>query len=48
MEFRRRVAAPRAYDKEGERLQMDVQLVVDGDARIENDLCAGRCGARSP
>ncbi|HSM93826.1 MAG TPA: translocation/assembly module TamB domain-containing protein [Anaeromyxobacteraceae bacterium] len=38
VEIRRRVAAPRAYDKEGERLRMDVQLVVDGDARIDNDL----------
>ncbi len=41
VEIRRRVAAPRAYDKEGERLRMDVQLVVDGDARIENDLVRG-------
>jgi translocation and assembly module TamB len=41
VEFRRRSAAPRAYDKEGERLKMDVQLVVDGDARVENDLVRG-------
>lgn len=41
LEIRRRVAAPRAYDKEGERLRMDVQLVVDGDARVENDLVRG-------
>jgi translocation and assembly module TamB len=41
VEIRRRVAAPKAYDKEGERLRMDVQLVVDGDARIENDLVRG-------
>lgn len=41
VEFRRRVAAPRAYDKEGERLRMEVQLVIDGDARVENDLLRG-------
>ena len=41
VEIRRRAAAPRAYDKEGERLKMEVQLVVDGDARIENDLVRG-------
>jgi len=41
VEFRRRVEAPRAYDKEGERLKMDVQLVIDGDARVENDLMRG-------
>lgn len=41
VEFRRSVAAPRAYDKEGERLRMEVQLVIDGDARVENDLMRG-------
>jgi translocation and assembly module TamB len=41
LEFRRRATAPRAYDKEGEKLKMDVQLVIDGDARIENDLVRG-------
>jgi translocation and assembly module TamB len=41
VEFRRRVAAPRAYDREGERLRMEVQLVIDGDARVENDLMRG-------
>jgi translocation and assembly module TamB len=41
VEFRRRVEAPRAYDKEGERLRMEVQLVIDGDARVENDLMRG-------
>jgi translocation and assembly module TamB len=32
---------PRAYDKAGEWLRFDLQLVVDGDARVENDLVAG-------
>jgi translocation and assembly module TamB len=41
VEFRRRVAAPKAYDKEGERLRMEVQLLIDGDARVENDLLRG-------
>jgi translocation and assembly module TamB len=41
VEFRRRIAAQAAYDKEGERLRMDVQLVIDGDARVENDLMRG-------
>lgn len=41
VEFRRQLAAPRAYDKEGERLRMEVQLVLDGDTRIENDLMRG-------
>jgi translocation and assembly module TamB len=41
VEFRRRLTAPKAYDKEGERLRMEVQLVIDGDARVENDLLRG-------
>ncbi len=42
LEFRRRAApAPRAYDKAGEWLRFDLQVVVDGDARVENDLVAG-------
>jgi translocation and assembly module TamB len=42
LELRRRVPAPpRAYDKAGEWLRFDVQVVVDGDARIENDLASG-------
>ncbi len=40
--LRRRVAAPpRAYDRAGEWLRLDVQLVVDGDVRVENDLVRG-------
>jgi len=35
---RRRPPAPRAYDKAGEWLRFDLQLAVDGDARVENDL----------
>ena len=38
---RRRAPPPRAYDKAGEWLRFDVQLVVDGDARVENDLVRG-------
>jgi len=38
---RRRAAAGRAYDKAGEWLRFDLQLVVDGDARVENDLVRG-------
>ncbi len=38
---RRAPAAPRSYDKAGEWLRFDLQLVVDGDARIENDLVSG-------
>jgi translocation and assembly module TamB len=42
LEFRRRAApAPHAYDKGGEWLRFDLQLVVDGDARVENDLVSG-------
>ncbi len=38
---RRRVVAPKAYDKSGEWLRFDLQLVVDGDARVDNDLVRG-------
>ncbi|HET9551385.1 MAG TPA: translocation/assembly module TamB [Anaeromyxobacteraceae bacterium] len=38
---RRRRAAARAYDKAGEWLRFDLQLVVDGDARVDNDLVRG-------
>jgi translocation and assembly module TamB len=38
---RRRAAAPRAYDKAGEWLRFDLQLVVDGDARVDDDLVRG-------
>jgi translocation and assembly module TamB len=42
LELRRRPALPpRPYDKAGEWLRFDVQLAVDGDARIENDLVRG-------
>jgi translocation and assembly module TamB len=34
-------APPRPYDKAGEWLRLDVQLVVDGDARVDNDLVSG-------
>jgi translocation and assembly module TamB len=32
---------PRPYDKSGEWLRFDVQIAVDGDARVENDVVAG-------
>jgi len=38
---KRRAAAARAYDKAGEWLRLDLQLVVDGDARVDNDLVRG-------
>ena len=42
LEFRRRAPLPvRAYDKAGEWLRFDLQVVVDGDARVENDLVSG-------
>ncbi|WP_242394530.1 translocation/assembly module TamB domain-containing protein [Anaeromyxobacter oryzisoli] len=42
LELRRRPPPPpRPYDKSGEWLQLDVQLAVDGDARVENDLVRG-------
>lgn len=41
LELRRRPPPPRAYDRAGEWLRFDLQLVVDGDARVENDLVRG-------
>lgn len=42
LELRRRPPPPpRPYDKAGEWLQLDLQLAVDGDARVENDLVRG-------
>ncbi len=42
LELRRRAPAPpRSYDKAGEWLRFDLQLAVDGDARVENDLVSG-------
>lgn len=41
LEWKRRAAAPRGYDKSGEWLRFDVQLALDGDIRIENDLVRG-------
>jgi translocation and assembly module TamB len=38
---RRRAAAARTYDKAAEWLRFDLQLAVDGDARIENDMARG-------
>ncbi len=32
---------PRPYDKAGEWLRFDVQIAVDGDARVENDVVSG-------
>lgn len=32
---------PRPYEKAGEWLRFDVQIAVDGDARVENDLVSG-------
>jgi len=40
-QLRRRATAPRAYDKSGEWLRFDLQVLVDGDARVENDLVRG-------
>ncbi|BDG04309.1 translocation/assembly module TamB domain-containing protein [Anaeromyxobacter oryzae] len=45
LELRRRPPPPpRSYDKSGEWLQLDLQLAVDGDARVENDLVRGSLG----
>ncbi len=41
LEFRRRAAAPRSFDRSGEWLRFDVELVLDGDIRIENDVLRG-------
>ncbi|BDG09016.1 translocation/assembly module TamB domain-containing protein [Anaeromyxobacter paludicola] len=40
--LRRRAAeAPRPFDRSGEWLHFDVGLLLDGDARVENDLLRG-------
>lgn len=42
LELRRRPPAPpKPYDKTQEWLRFDLQVVVDGDARVENDLVTG-------
>jgi len=41
LEFRRRTAAPRVFDRKGEWLRFDVALALGGDIRIENDLVRG-------
>jgi len=41
LEFRRRTAAPRTFDRKGEWLRFDVALALGGDIRIENDLVRG-------
>ena len=33
---------PRAYDPSGEWLHFDIRLLVDGDARVDNDLVRGQ------
>jgi translocation and assembly module TamB len=35
---RRQPPPPKPYDKAGEWLRLDLQIVVDGDVRVENDL----------
>ncbi len=41
LELKRRRATPKPYEKSGEWLRFDVGLLVDGDARIDNDLVKG-------
>ena len=42
LELRRRPPPPpKPYDKAGEWLRLDLQVVVDGDVRVENDLVSG-------
>jgi translocation and assembly module TamB len=42
LELRRRPPPPpKPYDKSGEWLRLDLQVVVDGDVRVENDLVSG-------
>jgi translocation and assembly module TamB len=42
LEVRRRPPPPsKPYDKAGEWLRFDLQVVVDGDVRLENDLASG-------
>ncbi len=35
-------APPRAYDPSGEWLRFDIRFLVDGDARVDNDLVRGQ------
>jgi translocation and assembly module TamB len=41
LELGKRPPEQKPYDKSGEWLRFDVKLIVDGDARIENDLMRG-------
>ena len=41
LEARRPPPPPRPYDRAGEWLRFDLQIVVDGDVKVENDLVAG-------
>lgn len=41
LEFRRRAAAPRTFDRSGEWLRFDVELALSGDIRIDNDVLRG-------
>jgi translocation and assembly module TamB len=41
LEFRRRVTAPKVFDRSGEWLRLDVALSLGGDLRVENDLVRG-------
>jgi translocation and assembly module TamB len=42
VEMRRRPPPPpKPYDKAGEWLRLDLQIVVDGDVRVENDVVTG-------
>jgi translocation and assembly module TamB len=41
LEFGRRKPEVRPYDKSGEWLRFDLRMIVDGDARIDNDLVRG-------
>ncbi|HEU4385830.1 MAG TPA: translocation/assembly module TamB domain-containing protein [Anaeromyxobacteraceae bacterium] len=44
LEIGRRQPQPKPYDKSQEWLRFDVHIVVDGDARIENDLARAAVG----
>jgi len=41
IEVKRRVAAPRVFDKSGEWLRLDVAIALGGDIRVDNDLLRG-------
>jgi translocation and assembly module TamB len=41
IEVKRRVAAPRVFDKGGDWLRLDVAIVLGGDIRVDNDLLRG-------